>query len=54
MGYIKEPLDVDLVVVPMPLSEEDKAMIHNLIANYKRTRKIPRKSKKQTEVSAGA
>ena len=43
MGYIKEPIDVDLVVAPIPLTSEDKAIISACIAAYKKKKRTPRK-----------
>jgi len=48
MGHIKEPLGIDFVVDPTPLTEEDKKRISEFIAYYKRTGKkmpIPKTSK---------
>ena len=41
MGLIKEPEGVDLIVGPSILTEHDKKMISDIIANYKKTRKLP-------------
>ncbi|MEI6408892.1 MAG: hypothetical protein WCR52_05895 [Bacteroidota bacterium] len=41
MGYIQEPAGVDLVVIPMPLSEEDRMEISAIIAHYKNTGEMP-------------
>lgn len=35
MGFIKEPLDVDFVVDPRPLTKEEKETISNYIRSYK-------------------
>ena len=40
MGLIKEPMGVDLVVAPSTLTEKDRKMISEVIANYKRTNTI--------------
>ncbi|MDZ4810393.1 MAG: hypothetical protein SGI96_19320 [Bacteroidota bacterium] len=45
MGYVKEPKGVDLVIGPSVLTEQDKKMISEIIAHYKRTGKIPSKIK---------
>lgn len=37
MGYIKEPVGIDFVVDPTPLTIEDKEMISEIIAYYKAT-----------------
>jgi hypothetical protein len=47
MGLIKEPKGVDLVVGPSTLTKKDRKMISEIIANYKRTGKLPSKLKKQ-------
>ena len=39
MGHIKEPIGVDFVVDPTPLTEEEKKRISEIIAYYKRTGK---------------
>ncbi|WP_298297504.1 hypothetical protein [Hydrotalea sp.] len=42
MGHIKEPLGVDLVVDPTPLTKDEKKKICEIIAYYKATgKKIP-------------
>lgn len=42
MGHIKEPNGVDFFVDPTPLSNEDRQLISELIAYYKRTgKKMP-------------
>lgn len=49
MGYIKEPLGIDFVVDPTPLTTEDRKKISEIIAYYKATgKKMPfTKSAKQ-------
>ena len=37
MGYIKEPVGIDFVVDPTPLTTEEKEMISEIIAYYKAT-----------------
>jgi hypothetical protein len=37
MGYIKDPEGIDLVVGPSILTAEDKMMISEIIADYKKT-----------------
>ncbi|MEO6190440.1 MAG: hypothetical protein ABIO44_08860 [Saprospiraceae bacterium] len=44
MGYIKEPKGVDLVIEPSVLTEQDRKMISEIIANYKRTGTMPKKN----------
>ena len=46
MGYIKEPKGVDLVIGPSVLTEQDRKMISEIIANYKRTGRMPAKIKR--------
>ncbi|MCF8247353.1 MAG: hypothetical protein K9J37_20065 [Saprospiraceae bacterium] len=41
MGHIKEPKGIDLVVAPMPFTEEDRKHISTIIQEYKKTGKIP-------------
>jgi hypothetical protein len=43
MGLIKEPNGVDLIVGPSLLTPADKKMISAIIADYKRTGKMPGK-----------
>ena len=45
MGLIKEPKGVDLLVGPSVLTEQDKKIISEIIANYKLTGKLPSKKK---------
>ena len=44
MGLIREPEGVDLIIGPSILTEQDRRMISAIIANYKRTGKLPAKS----------
>ena len=39
MGHIKEPIGVDFVVDPKPLTTEDRKRISEIIAQYKATGK---------------
>ena len=48
MGLISEPKGVDLIVGPSILTEKDRKIISEIIANYKKTGKLPSKAKKQT------
>jgi hypothetical protein len=42
MGYIKEPLGIDFIVDPTPLTKEDRKKISEVIAYYKATgQKMP-------------
>ncbi len=47
MGLIKEPKGVDLVVGPSILTNEDRQIISDIIASYKRTGKLPSKAQKR-------
>ena len=47
MGLIKEPLDVDFVVDPRPLTKEEKEKIGNYIRAYK-ARHLKKHSGKRT------
>jgi hypothetical protein len=40
MGFIKEPIGVDLIVSPMPLSDDDRQKISVVIAHFKKTGEI--------------
>jgi hypothetical protein len=42
MGYIKEPEGIDLNLSPIPLTDEDKKQISEIIAEYKKAGKIPK------------
>ena len=46
MGFIKEPKGIDLIVKSEPLTEQDKKLISNVIAQYKLTCKKPSKTRK--------
>lgn len=46
MGHIKEPPGVDFVIGPSIHTEEDRQLISQAIAEYKRTGKLPDKSSK--------
>ena len=46
MGHLKEPKGVDLVVAPMPYSEEDRKAVSAIIAAYKRTGEVPSSRRK--------
>jgi hypothetical protein len=54
MGLIKEPKGVDLVVGPSVLTEQDRKLISEIIANYKLTGKLPSKNKKNNSRSRNA
>jgi hypothetical protein len=41
MGYIIEPEGIDFTVVNRPLTEADRLLISNAIAEYKRTGVVP-------------
>lgn len=40
MGYIKEPVGVDLNIAPMPLSVEERQTLSAIIAHYKTTGEV--------------
>lgn len=46
MGYIKEPVGVDLNISPMPFSDKDRQEISAIIAHYKSTGEIPKPMRK--------
>lgn len=46
MGLIKEPKGIDLVVGPSVLTEQERLLISQIIAAYKRTGKLPLKTDK--------
>ncbi len=48
MGLIREPLDVDFVVDPRPLTKDEKRMISDFIKADKAKRKSKNLSKKGT------
>ncbi len=56
MGFIKEPVGVDFIVDPTPLTDDDRNKISELIAYYKKTgRKMSFvKSKKQLPAKLSA
>lgn len=43
MGLVKEPHGIDLSIGPSTLTEKDKKRISEVIAEYKRSGKKPRK-----------
>jgi hypothetical protein len=45
MGYIKEPKGVDFVVEPHVVTEQDRKIMTQIIADYKATGKITRASR---------
>lgn len=46
MGFIKEPKGIDLIVKSVPLTEQERKQISNVIAQYKLSGKKPTKSRK--------
>jgi hypothetical protein len=44
MGLIKEPKGVDLNIAPRVLTDKDKQLISKVIAEYKRTGRVPSKT----------
>ena len=53
MGFIKEPLDVDFVVDPRPLTEEDKKAISDFIRADKLKRTKPRRITRKGKPARG-
>ncbi len=55
MGHVKEPLGVDFVVDPTPLTDEERKRISEIIAYYRTTGKKmsfkKTKSKKRVTIS---
>lgn len=49
MGYIKEPLGVDFVVDPTPLTDKERKRISEIIAYYKATGKRMPMTKSSTQ-----
>ena len=45
MGLIKEPIGIDFIIGPSVLTNQDRKMISDIIANYKQTGKLPIKTK---------
>jgi hypothetical protein len=52
MGIIKEPKGVDLIIGPSKLTDRDKKIISDIIAEYKRTGKKPVRRKSYPDVMA--
>ncbi len=48
MGLIREPKGVDFIVGPSVLTDKDREIISEIIANYKKTGKMPSKRKELT------
>jgi hypothetical protein len=51
MGHIKVPKGVDLIIGPSVLSEQDRKMIVDIFAIYKRTGKMPYQRKSDIKKS---
>jgi len=51
MGYIKEPKGVDFVVEPHVVTEEDRRIMTQIIADYKASGKITRAPRKKRKAS---
>jgi len=47
MGFVKEPIGIDLVVEPSALTTEDRHQLSAIIAQYKLTKEIPQLSQKK-------
>ena len=54
MGYIKEPKGVDFVVEPHVVTEEDRRIMAQIIADYKATGKITRAPRPKRKASRSA
>lgn len=52
MGIIKEPLDVDFVVDPRPLTKAEEKAISNFIRADKEKRKLKELRRKATKIKA--
>lgn len=53
MGHIKEPVGIDFVVDPTPLTAEDRKQISEIIAYYKATgKKMPLQKKSKKKIAA--
>ncbi len=52
MGYIKEPKGVDFVVEPHVVTEEDRKIMTQIIADYKATGKITRAPRTKRKVNS--
>jgi hypothetical protein len=50
MGYIKEPIGVDFVVDPTPMTAADRKKISAVIAYYKATRRKMTLKKSTTKI----
>jgi len=53
MGYIKEPVGVDFVVDPAPLTDKERKRISEIIAYYKSTGKRMPTTKSSTQNQVG-
>jgi len=51
MGYIKEPEGIDLALSPIPLTEDDKKLISEIIAEYRKTKKIPKSLRRKKKLT---
>lgn len=51
MDYTKEPEGIDLNLTPMLLSDEDRQEIREIIAEYKKSGKIPKNAREQPKTA---
>ncbi len=49
--YIKEPDGIDLNIAPIALSEEDRQALSAVIAQYKRTKEVPKSKPKSAKTT---
>jgi hypothetical protein len=49
MALIKEPIDVDFFVESQPLTNEEKRLISDFIAQYKKEKKVVEKKKSKSK-----
>jgi hypothetical protein len=52
MGYVKEPVGVDLNIEPMDLSAEDRQTLSAVIAQYKLTKEVPKSKPKLAKTTS--
>jgi hypothetical protein len=52
MGYVKEPVGVDLNIGPTALSAEDRQTLSAVIAQYKLTKEVPKSKPKLTKTTS--
>ncbi len=52
MEHIKEPEGIDLSLSPIPLTDENKKQISEIIAEYKKTGKVPKVLRRKKKVAS--